>query len=136
MWRAPPAFPLQRPPARHSALRPVAFRVDEFAFPTACTEQPRSDFFEGLGEDRPQQLMSVLAGRLLSRPPVQLFRAVIPIGDEVVHAPHENHIVRQVAEAGLFAQPEFRRLALPGKKTGRRDRRDGDWQVVDDSFGL
>ncbi len=127
----PLPVPLQRPPARDGDPRRVAFGMDEFAFPTAGAEQLGVDLLDRRGKDCLRQLVTDLADRLLRRPSVQFLGAAIPVGDDVVHAVHENRIVREIEEAGLVAQPRLRRLALHGEIGRNRDRRDAGEQVHD-----
>ncbi len=53
-------------------------------------------------KDLPQQLMSNLADGFLCPPPVELLGATVPICDDVVHATHENAVVREIEEARLL----------------------------------
>ena len=56
--------------------------------------------------------MRDLANRLLCRPPVQLFGAAVPVGDDVMHVTHENGVVREIEEVGLLPQLLFRPLSV------------------------
>src|SRR5262245_66123414 len=79
-----------RPPARHSDLRPVSFRVYELSLPAVRSKQLFINLLERCGEDRLQELVRDLADRLLSGPSVQFLGAAIPVGDDVVHVAHED----------------------------------------------
>ncbi len=109
--------------------------MNELAFPTAGAEQLRIDLFQRRRKNRLHDLMADLADRLRRRPSIQFRGAAIPVGDDVVHAAHEDRVVRQVEESGLVAEPHFRRSALQDQNRRHPDRRGAD-QGVHDALGF
>jgi len=46
--------------------------------------------------------MGGLTERVASAPSVQNLGAMIPIGDDIIHVAHEDRIMRQIEQLGLF----------------------------------
>src|ERR1700756_5437972 len=93
-------------------MSPVLLGAHELAFPTAATQQfchyPLTRY-RGI---RFQQLASNLAFGLRCRPPVQLLRAAIPIGDAPIHVAHEDGVMSEIEQISLLPQSFFVPLAL------------------------
>src|SRR5208337_4459170 len=84
----------QGPPARHDHLDAVRLGVREFTLPSIRLQQLLPNFLERLWENGAQELPGSLANRFLLRPSVELFRASIPVGDDRIHIPDEDRVVR------------------------------------------
>ena len=84
----------QGPPARHDHLDAVRLGVREFALPSIRLQQLFPNFLERLWENGAQEIRGSLANRFLLCPSVEFFRAPIPVGDDRIHVPDEDGIVR------------------------------------------
>ena len=110
----------QGPSTGHHDRRPVAPRVHELAFPASGARQLGHDLGERGGEDGLHAGMGHRADRLRLRPPVELLRAAIPVGDDVLLVPDEDGVVRQVEQRGLIPEGFFH--AHPGHDLGLQSR--------------
>jgi len=92
----------QGPSARHDHFSSVGFRVLEFTFPTPSPQKFCPDVIARRRKNGPQKVMRALSNRLLRRPPIQLLRSPIPIGDDVIHISDEDRVVCQIEQASLL----------------------------------
>ena len=117
----PPGRPgPQGPPAGHHDRRPVAPGVDELAFPASGARQLGHDVGERGGKDRPHPGVRHRPDRLRPRPPVELLRAAVPVGDDVLLVADEDGVVGEIEQRGLI--PECLFHARPGRDLGLQSR--------------
>jgi len=128
----------QRPAAGHHDRGPVAARVDELAFPAPGPGQLGHDVGQRSREDGPHAGVGHRADRLRFRPAVELLRAAVPVGDDVLPIADEDGVVGQIEQRGLIAEGLFHPgprcdLGLqPGVAVGevRGPRLDAELQLV------
>ena len=128
----------QGPAAGHHDRRPIAPRVDELTLPAPRASQLGHDLVERGGEDRPRAGVRHGADGLRLRPPVELFRTAVPVGDDVVLVANEDGVVRQIEERRLLTERFFRscsrgdlraKLRVAAREV-RRSRLDPDLQLI------
>src|SRR6478672_4750035 len=115
------AVALKRPAARDHDRRTVGAGLLNLPVPAVVPQQLGVDDSERYWELRLQELVSVLSDCLVRRPPEQLFGSPIPVGNDVVHVPDEDAVVREVEQARLLGSfryflreliPRLQQLAL------------------------
>ena len=110
----------QGPPARHDHLGAVRLGVREFALPSIRLQQLLPNFLERLRKNRVQQIPRSSANRLLSCESVEFFCSSIPVGDDRIHIPHEDGVVREVEQAGSLLDSDLELIPGPGEGLRRR----------------
>src|SRR5262249_49929399 len=100
------------PSARHYHLGSVGFRLLKLTFPTLSAQQLGTDLLYRHRKDCLQELVSMFADRVLGRPPVQLLRPSIPVGDDVTHVTDKNGVMGKMEQAGVLGSSRHFRLEV------------------------